>query len=83
MPKPPGSIKVKNFGKDQTFSSISELKATLAEKYRDMHVSIVYPAKPSGLLRTVYVSINDAGEVRETYGDKDTVDFDHIAETLL
>lgn len=83
MPEVPSSLKVKNFGKDETFSSVRELKAALSKNYRDMHVTIVYPTKPNGLLRTVFVSVNNTGEIRETYGDKDTVDFDLISEALL
>ncbi|MCW4948759.1 hypothetical protein M7806_24855 [Enterobacter hormaechei subsp. xiangfangensis] len=46
------------------------------------HVSIVYPAKPSGLLRTVFVSVDDAGGVNRTYGDQSPVDFSAIKDDL-
>ncbi|MFW8252669.1 hypothetical protein [Klebsiella pneumoniae] len=53
----PGDIKIKDFGRDRKFRSVDELQSTLSEQYKGQHVSIVYPAKPSGLLRTVFVSV--------------------------
>ncbi|WP_417652136.1 hypothetical protein [Citrobacter freundii] len=63
----PGDIKIKDFGRDRKFRSVDELQSTLSEQYKGQHVSIVYPAKPSGLLRTVFVSVDDAGGVNRTY----------------
>lgn len=83
MPDPFCPLKIKNFGKDRTFSSVSELKEVLSSEYRDDHVSIVYPTKPHGLLRTVYVSVDQTGVIRETYGEQAIVDFQKISEILL
>jgi hypothetical protein len=76
-------LKIKNFGKDRSFSSVSELKGVLSSEYRGDHVSLVYPTRPHGLLRTVYVSVDQAGDIRETYGEQAIVDFQKISETLL
>lgn len=83
MPKSSRPLKIKNFGKDRTFSLVSELKEVLSSEYRGSHVTLVYPTRPQGLLRTVYVSVDQAGDIRETYGEQAIVDFQKISETLL
>ncbi|KGM26772.1 hypothetical protein [Photorhabdus sp. RM96S] len=79
----PGDIKIKDFGRDQKFSSVDELQSALSEQYKGQHVSIVYPTKPNGLLRTVFVSVDDAGGVNETYGEQSPVDFSAIKDELF
>ncbi|WP_119828726.1 hypothetical protein [Vibrio cholerae] len=79
----PGEIKIKDFGRDRKFRSVDELQSTLSEQYKGQHVSIVYPAKPNGLLRTVFVSVDDAGGVNQTYGDQSPVDFSTIKDDLF
>ncbi|MFC6673997.1 hypothetical protein [Marinobacterium aestuariivivens] len=80
-PSLPSPLKVKNFGNDRSFGSVAALKTALSEDYKGMHVTIVYPTKPHGLTKTVFVSVSDTGEIRESYGDGALVDFDRISET--
>jgi len=54
----------------------------LSEQYKGQHVSIVYQTKPSGLTRTVFVSVDDAGGVNRSYGDQASVDFAAIEDEL-
>ncbi|MCU2863834.1 hypothetical protein FJD32_025215 (plasmid) [Shewanella sp. LC6] len=79
----PGDIKIKDFGRDRKFRSVDELQSTLSEQYKGQHVSIVYPAKPNGLLRTVFVSVDDAGGVNQTNGDQSPIDFTAIKDDLF
>lgn len=76
-------IRIKDFGRDLKCSSVVELQSTLSKHYKSQHVSIVYPAKPSGLLRTIFVSVDDTGGVNETYGDQSPVDFSAIKDELF
>jgi hypothetical protein len=76
-------LKIKNFGNDKEYESVDELRAALSDEYRGTHVSVVYPVKPTGMLRTVYVSVCDAGTVSETYGEGEPLDFTRISETIL
>ena len=71
------TFKIKNFGKDEVFDSVQALEAVLSTKYKGMHVSIIYPSK-LGLLSTVFVSVNNDGEVYESYGNEDKVDFSQM-----
>jgi hypothetical protein len=72
-------FKIKTFGKDRHLSSIDELKNTLSSEFAGRHVSIVFRLQ-SGVTRVVYVSVEQTGEVRESYGDERPVDFNDIAE---
>lgn len=78
-----GDIKIKNFGRYRKFRSVDELQGTLSEQYKGQHVSVVYPTKPHGLLRTVFVSVDDAGGINETYGKQSPVDFNAIKDDLF
>lgn len=42
----------------------------------------LYQTKPSGLTRTVFVSVDDAGGVNRSYGDQASVDFAAIEDEL-
>lgn len=75
-------IKVKNFGNDESFRDFSELQQSLSEHYKGKHVSIVFPMKPSGLMKTVFVSISEDGQVRKSYGSEALIDFDSLQQTL-
>ena len=68
---------IKNFGNDESFKCIDDLKDTLYQKYKGKHVSVVYPTA-SGILRTLFVSVDDDGTVRESYGENAVVDFNQI-----
>lgn len=76
------SLKIKDYGRDRKFRSIDELQSTLSEQYKGRHVSIVYPTNPNGLLRTVFVSVDSAGGINETYGNQSPVDFNAIKDDL-
>lgn len=71
-------FKIKNFGKDEVFSSVEEMKEALSKKYLGMHVSIVFKTK-SNLLSTLFVSVDGQGKITESYGDMAEVDFSKIA----
>lgn len=71
-------FKIKNFGKDEVFSSVEEMKEALSTKYLGMHVSIVFKTK-SNLLSTLFVSVDSDGKITESYGDMAEVDFSKIA----
>lgn len=77
-----GYIKIKDFGRDRLFPTVNDLKKALSEQYKGQHVSIVYQTKPSGLTRTVFVSVDDAGGVNSSYGDQASVDFAAIEDEL-
>lgn len=73
-------FKIKNFGKDEVFSSVEEMKEALSTKYLGMHVSIVFKTKSkSNLLSTLFVSVDSDGKITESYGDMAEVDFSKIA----
>ncbi|EAB9607595.1 MULTISPECIES: hypothetical protein [Gammaproteobacteria] len=76
------SLKIKDYGRDRKFRSVDELQSTLSEQYKGRHVSIVYPTNPNGLLRTVFVSVDSAGGINETYGNQSPVDFNAIKDDL-
>ncbi|MBP4004292.1 hypothetical protein [Escherichia coli] len=76
------SLKIKDYGRDRKFRSVDELQSTLSEQYKGRHVSIVYPTNPNGLLRTVFVSVDYAGGINETYGNQSPVDFNAIKDDL-
>ncbi len=78
-----GYIKIKDFGRDRLYPTVNDLKKALSEQYKGQHVSIVYQTKPSGLTRTVFVSVDDAGGVNQTYGDQSPVDFSAIKDDLF
>ena len=83
MPESSRPLKIKNFGKDRSFSSIPELKEVLSSEYRNEHISIIYPTKPNGLNAVIYVSVDEFGIVRETYGKKAEIDFSQIGASLM
>lgn len=76
-------IKIKNSGCEQPFDSVDELQSALSEHYQGQHVTIVYTSRPHGMLRSVFVSVTDTGEVRHSYGDESLVDFLDIKDNLL
>lgn len=76
-------IKIMDFGRDKEFLSVDDLQSALSSLYKGRHVSIIYSTKPHGLLATVFVSVDGAGEVYETYGDQSPVDFSAIKDELF
>lgn len=76
-------LKIKDFGRDRDFDSVADLKKALSEEYKSKDVSILYTTKPHGLLRVVYVSVDDAGAVLDSYKDQAPIDFNAIENELL
>lgn len=76
-------LKIKDFGNDSGYSSVEALQVALTGHYSGKHVSIVYPSKPNGLLRTVFVSVAADGSISHTYGDRSAIDFSVISNDIL
>lgn len=79
----PHPIKIKNFGNDRLFRSVDELREALETDFKGKDTSIVFRSKPSGLLCTVFVSVDESGVVRESYGEQPEIDFGRIAERMM
>lgn len=78
-----GNLRLRDMSNDYDFDSIESLKAVLRKNYVGEHVSILYKAKSSGLLRAVYCSVTEKGEILLTYGNGEQVDFDNIEKNRL
>lgn len=76
-------LKIKAFGRDREFTSVQALKNALAQEYRGQSVSIVYAAKPRGLLRAIFVDVSGDGKVNESYGSRRVVDFEVIEDARI
>lgn len=72
-------FKIKNFGNDVPLNSIEDLKNKLADDFKGQSVSFVYTCKTSQILKVVYVTIDAAGTILHSYGDKQPVNFNSIA----
>tara|TARA_Y100000588_G_C13481676_1_gene597067 strand:+ start:271 stop:513 length:243 start_codon:yes stop_codon:yes gene_type:complete len=79
MPEP---IQIKNFGNDRFCASLEELKSVLSNEFRDQHVSVIYRSRKTGLLKTLFVSVEQSGVIRESYSQQAEVNFDQISEDL-
>lgn len=75
-------LKIKDFGRDVEFNSVSELRKSLEENYKNNHVTILYTSKPHGLTHSVFVSVKDDGSITKTYGNQEFVDFREIESNL-
>ncbi len=71
-------FKIKNFAEVQSFDSVEEIETALRSQYRGMHISISYASQKTGLLCSIFVSVNNDGAVFYTYGDESEVDFKKI-----
>lgn len=76
-------LKIKDFGDDRQFLTVKALQSALSLEYKDRHVSILYAAKPSGLLQAVFVSVGEDGSINQTYGERIPVDFAAIERELF
>lgn len=65
------------------YRTTEELELALVEGFMLKHVSITYPRKPRGLLRTLFVSIDERGTIRHTYGDQSRVSFRLIDKEVM
>ena len=72
-------IKIRSFGNDTIVQTISELKNSLINDYKGLHVSIVL-TRPSGLKRVVFVTVA-GGKVFHTYSNE-VVDFDAVSKEI-
>lgn len=70
-------LKIKNYGRDEYFECIDDLANALSQNHKGRHVSIVY-SLPSGILKTLFVSVDSEGTVRECYGNESVVDLSLI-----
>lgn len=77
----PKSIKLKDYSRSVYFQTLSELKLTLQHDYIGRHVAIHLKSK-RGLTAPFFVSINDDGEVVESYGSMRPVDWDMLEKVL-
>jgi len=67
----PFDVRVRELGReDRFFSSTREATNYLTTERRNNHVSICYTNPSTGLLRTLFVSIDQDGQLFETYGKK-------------
>jgi hypothetical protein len=77
-------LKIKAFGQDRQFLTVKALQSALSHEYKGRHVSIIYATKPSGLLKTIFISVGEDGAVNQTYGEEaQPIDFAAIERELL
>lgn len=75
-------LKLKVAGRDLELASVSLLASYLAENCKGMHVSIIYKSKPSGMLKSVFLSISESGLICESYGEQRAFDVSTIEAAL-
>jgi hypothetical protein len=71
--------RIRAFGNDRQCSDIADLQESLRRDYRGQSVSIVFAARPHGLLRTEFVDVRPDGQVLASYGNQAEVDFAALA----
>ena len=78
----PNMLKIKDFGNDQPFDTVEQLRCALAADYRGKHVTIVYSKKPHGMHCPVLVSVSDSGDVFHSNREGVLVDFGAMQQNL-
>lgn len=78
-----GPLCIRNGYDRRCCHTTEELEQALVEGFVLKHVSITYPSKPSGLLKTLFVSVDERGTIRHTYGDQSRVNFRLIDKEVM
>lgn len=59
---------IRNFGNDRNCEGVRGVRAILSEHYRGRSVSIQFASSGTGILKTVFVDVSEAGEASLSYG---------------
>lgn len=73
-------LEIKHRGNTTSFESLNDLKDSL-KNHRDEHLTLLYKAK-SGIVRCMFITIDDSGLAFESYGENNPVDFESIKKDL-
>jgi len=68
---------IRQFSERRECATVDTLRETLASDYRGQSVAVQFET-PRGMKQSVFVDVDDAGEIAESHGRQAPVDFDAL-----